>query len=84
MSDLLRLEKEKAHFLKRMLGVATTAPNRLVYELSKEPFFIRELRTMPNLPSTTAEQKHLEIKRKQKRRSMDRFLYIGFHVGQVM
>ena len=59
MSDLIRLEKVKAHFLKRMLGVATTTPNSLVYELSKEPFL--------SVNYAPAEQKHLEIKRKKKR-----------------
>ena len=36
--DLELLEKVKATFLKRALGVSKTTPSRMVYELEREPF----------------------------------------------
>ena len=77
--DLQRLESVKARYLKRMLGVATTTPSRLVYELSREPFFVEELRTKLFLPTTPAEQKHLESRRKKREE-----IWLDFYSTEAM
>ena len=44
----------KARYLKRVLGVSQHTRSRLVYELSKETFFVKDLKTSLMLPTTTA------------------------------
>ena len=52
--QLLELEKMKARYLKRVLGVSQPTRSRLVYELAKETFFVEDLKTSLMLPTTTA------------------------------
>ena len=52
--QLLELEKIKARYLKRVLGVSQYTQSRLVYELAKETFFAEDLKTSLMLPTTTA------------------------------
>ena len=66
ISDLTALERVKASFLKRTLGVAKSTPSRLVYEMAREPFLIEELKFRYDLPYTSAAEKHL-TNRKEKR-----------------
>jgi hypothetical protein len=55
--NLATMEKVKATYLKRAIGVAKTTKSRLVYLLAREPFLIEELRTQYPLPSTQAYEK---------------------------
>lgn len=66
LSDLTTLEKVKARYLKRALGVAKTAPSRLVYELARESFYIEDLRIKLLLPSTDQANKLIEIRKKKR------------------
>jgi len=52
--QLLELEKIKARYLKRVIGVSQHTRSRLVYELAKGTFFIEDLKTLLMLPMTTA------------------------------
>jgi hypothetical protein len=52
--QLLELEKMKAGYMKRVLGVSQHTRSRLVYELAKETFFVEDLKTFLMLPMTTA------------------------------
>lgn len=53
-NNLAILEKVKATYLKRALGVAKTTRSRLTYVLAKQSFLIEDLRTELLLPSTEA------------------------------
>lgn len=64
--DLKELEKVKATYLKRFLGVSKFSPSRLVYEMARENFFIEDLRIQMQLPYTTSYGDLLdELKRKK-------------------
>ena len=63
LSDLTALEKVKARYLKRVLGIAKTAPSRLAYELAAETFFIEDLRLKLLMPSTKQAEELLRIRR---------------------
>lgn len=52
--NLEDIEKVKAHFLKRVLSLSKYTPSRLTYVLTKEQFFIEELRLDLLLPATEA------------------------------
>jgi hypothetical protein len=52
--QLLELEKKKARYLKRVLGVSQHTRSRLVYELAKDTFFVEDLKTSLMLLTTTA------------------------------
>ena len=73
-NDLARLEKVKARFLKRALGVGKYAPSRLVYELARESFFIEDIRNTMLLPTTGPYQELLE-ERSKKRNEIDLEFY---------
>lgn len=66
VSDLETIEKVKASFLKRTLGVSKFTRSRLVYVLTREDYLIQEIRNRMLLPSTTALQVALG-RREQKR-----------------
>ena len=51
-SNLQEIEKVKSTFLKKILCLSKFTPNRLVYELARETFFIEDLRLHLLLPST--------------------------------
>jgi hypothetical protein len=59
-NDLALIERVKATYLKRALCLAKNAPSRITYELTKQPFYIEELRTRILLPSTRAYQVFLQ------------------------
>ena len=59
-SDLTLLEKVKATYLKKTLYLARNVPSRLVYELTREPFYIEELRLKLLLPYTLQYQELLD------------------------
>jgi hypothetical protein len=56
-SDLALIERVKATFLKKVLCLAKNAPSRITYELTRQPFYIEELRTRILLPATRAYTK---------------------------
>lgn len=60
--DFERIENVKARFLKSALRVGKTAPTRMVYVLTREPFYVEELRTRLLLPSTWWEERQNEGK----------------------
>lgn len=65
-SNLKDLEKVKATYLKRVLGLSRFAPSRIVYELTREPMLLEDLRLQFLLPSTSAyESTVLEHQRKK-------------------
>ena len=66
--NLAAIERVKAKFLKRVLSVSKYTPSRLVYVLTRETFFIEDLRHQVLLPSTQALQnliKELQNKREE-------------------
>jgi Reverse transcriptase (RNA-dependent DNA polymerase)/Endonuclease-reverse transcriptase len=52
LTDFAQLERVKANFLKRALCLSKYTKSRLVYELTGEEFFVRELQKQFNLPET--------------------------------
>ena len=56
VKDLERIEKVKASFMKRVMGVGMNAPSRMAYVLMGELFFIEELRLSGMLPTTKPYQ----------------------------
>jgi len=58
-ANLHMLDRVKSMFLKRMLGVARTSRNRLVYLLTGCTTFIESLRRMYNLPITLAYEQYV-------------------------
>jgi hypothetical protein len=63
LKDLAALEKVKARFLKKALGVCKYTRSRLVYELAKETFLVEELRINLLLPYSESATKLLEEKK---------------------
>ncbi|KAJ4438210.1 hypothetical protein ANN_14149 [Periplaneta americana] len=53
-SNLKDLEKVKAAYLKRVLGLSRFTPSRIVYELTREPMLLEDLRLQFLLPSVSA------------------------------
>jgi hypothetical protein len=66
LKDLAALEKVKAKFLKKALGVSKYTRSRLVYELAKETFLVEELRINLLLPSSKSATKLLEERKKKR------------------
>jgi hypothetical protein len=56
IGDLNKIEKIKAMFMKRAMGVGKTAPSRLVYQLMRETYFVEDIRLQHHLPSTRKMQ----------------------------
>ena len=59
-SNLQEIEKVKYTFLKKILCLSKFTPNRLVYELARESFFIEDLRLHLLLPSTRQYDSNLQ------------------------
>jgi hypothetical protein len=59
-NDLALIERVKAMYLKKVLCLAKNAPSRLTYELTRQPFYIEELRLRILLPSTREYQALLQ------------------------
>mgnify|MGYP003623555050 CR=1 FL=1 len=66
-SDFKRLEKVKASYLKKVLGVGTNSKSRLVYELTREIIILEDICLTYLLPSTGPYDEELE-ERKMKRK----------------
>ena len=64
------LEKVKTRFIKRAIGAGKQAPNRMVYMLARETFFLEDLRLKMLLPATEP-YKEVIARRKQKEREID-------------
>ena len=56
VNDLERIEKVKASFMKRVMGVGMNAPSRMAYVLMGELFLIEEIRLSGMLPTTKTYQ----------------------------
>ena len=59
-SDFKRLEKVKASYLKKVLGVPRNTKSPLAYELTRETFFLEDKRLTYLLPSTGPYEEVLE------------------------
>ena len=59
VKNLSTLERVKAMYIKKAIGVSKTTRSRLVYILARETFFIEDLRTQMPLPNTSAAEKLL-------------------------
>jgi len=66
-SDLQRMEKVKARFLKRALAAGKYAPNRMMYMLARETYFLEDLRFRLLLPPTEAYRKAISQRRQKER-----------------
>ena len=65
--DFMELERIQATFLKKAVCLSKCTLSRLVYELAKEPFYIKELRCQLLLPSSVNLQTlTLELHEKKK------------------
>jgi hypothetical protein len=49
IGELNKIEKIKAMFMKRAMGVGKTAPSRLVYQLMRETYFVEDIRLQHHL-----------------------------------
>ncbi|KAJ4448805.1 hypothetical protein ANN_00196 [Periplaneta americana] len=74
LTDLERIEKVKARFLKCTLGIGRNAPSRLVYEMTRETFYVEDIRLQILLQSTQPYRDLLE-RREDKRRTIDPDFY---------
>ncbi|KAJ4434236.1 hypothetical protein ANN_22784 [Periplaneta americana] len=74
LTDLERIEKVKARFLKCTLGIGQNAPSRLVYEMTRETFYVEDIRLQILLQSTQPYKDLLE-RREDKRRTIDPDFY---------
>ncbi|PSN47824.1 hypothetical protein C0J52_16432 [Blattella germanica] len=54
--NLATLERVKAAYIKKVLGVSKTTRSRLVYVLARETFLVEDLRTNLILPNTSATE----------------------------
>ena len=70
LSDLEKIEKVKACFLKAALKVGKTAPLRLLYELARETLVTEDLRMKLLLPATKPYMELLH-QRKLKKKEID-------------
>ena len=59
MANLETLEKVKATYIKKAIGVSKNTRSRLVYLLARETFLIEDLRTNMTLPRTNASEQLL-------------------------
>ena len=66
ITNLSTIEKVKARYLKRILGIGKSAPSRLTYVLAKETFFIEDIRAQFWLPNTKAYEKTLHLLNEKK------------------
>jgi hypothetical protein len=71
--QLLKLEKMKAGYMKRVLGVSQHTRSKLVYKLAKETFFVQDLKTFLMLPMTTAYKDALRELNDKKQDVWERF-----------
>ncbi|KAJ4443891.1 hypothetical protein ANN_05678 [Periplaneta americana] len=67
IGDMIRIEKVKTMFMKRILGVGKAAPARLVYELMREAYFVDDIRSQHWLPSTGPYQELVSISDRKKK-----------------
>ncbi|KAJ4450581.1 hypothetical protein ANN_02006 [Periplaneta americana] len=74
ISDMERIEKVKARFLKRALEAGKFAPNSYMYLLARETFFIEDLRMKMALPSNESYNEVI-ARRTTKQRGVDSNLF---------
>ncbi|KAJ4438679.1 hypothetical protein ANN_14626 [Periplaneta americana] len=72
--SLERIEKVKARFLERALGAGKFAPNRYMYLLARETFFIEDLRMKMALPSNESYNEAI-ARRTTKQRGVDSIFF---------
>jgi hypothetical protein len=72
--ELNKIEKIKAMFMKRAMGVGKTAPSRLVYQLMRVTYFVEGIRLQYHLPSTGPYQELIKS-RDRKREETDPEFY---------
>ena len=66
MANLKTIEKVKATYLKKAIGVSKNTRSRLVYLLARETFLIEDLRMTMTLPRTNASEQLLTILREKR------------------
>lgn len=71
--NLQDIENVKATYLKRVLCLSKYTKSRLCYELTREPFYIEDLRYQLLLPSTTAYQELLADLEEKKKSIWEQF-----------
>ncbi|KAJ4434740.1 hypothetical protein ANN_23308 [Periplaneta americana] len=80
IGDMIRIEKVKTMFMKRILGVGKAAPSRLVHELMRETYFVDDIRSQHWLPSTGPYQELVSI-RDRKKKEIDLEFYTTSPAG---
>lgn len=73
-SDLARIEQIKSRYLKRVLGIGKNAKSRLTYELTRETFFLEDIR-LRHLLASTGPYAELIEERRAKRTEIDPEFY---------
>ena len=73
-SDLERLEKVKARFIKRAIGASKYTPSRMAYMLARETLFLEDMRYAMLLPATDP-YKNVTNTRKQKEKQIEEEFY---------
>ena len=69
-SDMEKIEAVKARYIKRAIGISKYAPNRMVYAIARETYFLEDVRNKILLPSTEAYREAI-ARRKQKEKEIN-------------
>ncbi|PSN46113.1 hypothetical protein C0J52_17254 [Blattella germanica] len=77
MANLKTIEKVKATYLKKAIGVSKNTRSRLVYLLARETFLIEDLRMTMTLPRTNASEQLLTILREKREATPEEFYGTG-------
>lgn len=76
-ANLETLEKVKATYIKKAIGVSKNTRSRLVYLLARETFLIEDLRTNMILPRTNASEQLLTTLREKREATPEEFYGTG-------
>ena len=77
MANLETLEKVKATYIKKAIGVSKNTRSRLVYLLARETFLIEDLRTNMILPRANASEQLLTILSEKREATPEEFYGTG-------
>lgn len=71
--DMEKIESVKARYLKKAIGISKYAPNRMTYAITRETYFLDDVRNTMLLPSAEAYRKAIARKKQKEKENNTEF-----------
>ncbi|PSN54267.1 hypothetical protein C0J52_08608 [Blattella germanica] len=63
-----KIESVKARYLKKAIGISKYSPNRMTYAITRETYFLDDVRNTMLLPSTEAYREAIARKKQKEKK----------------